>query len=218
MLISMKCKHLFLIFIITLTTLIPPVYANQADAAKWMQQQQTDGPLIPTHPNRFNYGYPWILVGIKTQSLIFYDEAGLEQKRYVVSTAKNGVGEQKNSYQTPRGWHRICDKIGGEAPTRTIISRREVTPWLYTEELHQAYPNKDWILSRIMWLCGMEPGFNRGGDVDSYERFIYIHGAGDHTPWGTPASLGCVRMKNEDVVELFRMAPLGTDVYIDENA
>lgn len=197
---------------------VTPAFAGPTeDAGQWVQQIQNEAPLIPTHPNRFAYRKPWVLVGVRTQSLTLYDEYGREEKRYVVSTAKRGVGEVQDSYQTPRGWHRICQKIGDGAPIRTIISRREVTPWQYTEELHQQYPTKDWILTRIMWLCGMEDGFNRGGNVDSYERYIYIHGAGDHAPFGTPSSLGCVRMQNEDVIELFNRLPVGTDVYIDEN-
>ena len=196
----------------------PALAAPADEAASWAQQNQSAAPLIRTHPNRFTYGKPWVLVGVKSQSLTVYDGYGREDKRYVVSTAKRGVGEQEGSYQTPRGWHRICQKIGDGAPSRTIIFRREITPWQYTEELHQQYPNKDWILTRIMWLCGMEDGFNKDGSVDSYNRYIYIHGAGDHTPFGTPSSLGCVRMQNDDVINLYNDLPVGTDVYIDENA
>jgi len=191
--------------------------ADPLAIADWLQAEQRATPLMPTHPNPFSYGKPWLLIGVKSQTLTYYDEYGLPERQYLVSTAKLGVGEQKNSYQTPRGWHRICEKIGDGAEKNTIIFRQAVTPWKYTEALHQQYPNKDWILTRILWLCGMEPGLNRGGDVDSYERFIYIHGAGAHVPFGTPSSLGCVRMKSDDVIELFDHSPIGTDVYIDEN-
>ncbi|KUM02066.1 L,D-transpeptidase [Chromobacterium subtsugae] len=188
------------------------------DAAALILQAQTAAPLQATHPNARHYGEPWIWVGVRSQTLRLLDGWGRVEKEYAVSTAKNGVGEMSGSYQTPRGWHTVCDKIGAGAAENTIIFRRQVTPWKYTPELHAQYPNKDWILTRILWLCGQEPGINQGGDVDSYDRAIYIHGAGDHVPWGRPSSLGCVRMKNHDVIELFDAAPTGIDVWIDENA
>lgn len=187
-------------------------------AASLILQAQTDGPLQPTQPNALHYGTPWIRVGIKSQTLVLFDPWGREQRHYVVSTARNGVGERVNSYQTPRGWHKVCEKIGDGAEANTIIFRRKVTPWKYTAQLHAEYPNKDWILSRILWLCGEEPGKNQGGEVDSYDRAIYIHGAGEHVQWGVPTSLGCVRMQNGDVIELFNNTSLGIDVLIDENA
>ncbi|WP_206118788.1 L,D-transpeptidase [Chromobacterium fluminis] len=187
-------------------------------AAAFAASQQTAAPLLDTHPNPRHYGTPWILVGVRSQTLRRYDGWGLLQREYQVSTARNGVGEVSGSYQTPRGWHRVCERIGAGVEANTIIFRRKVTPWKYTSELHAQYPNKDWILTRILWLCGEEPGKNQGGEVDSYNRAIYIHGAGDHVPWGTPSSLGCVRMKNPDVIELFDATDNGIDVLIDENA
>lgn len=171
-----------------------------------------DGP----YPNPKTPGQPWIRVDNQKQSLTLFDAAGREMRHYTVSTAKNGLGEKVGSLQTPRGWHKVCDKIGEAAGENTIIYRRNITPWQYTPALHAEYPDKDWILTRILWLCGMEPGRNQGGDVDSYERAIYIHGAGSHVPWGKPSSRGCVRMKTPDVIELFRLVPLGTDVLIEE--
>lgn len=194
-----------------------PASADPAEAA-FILAQQTSGPLLVTHPNPQQYGKPWIQVGVKSQSLVFYDEWGLEKHRYLISTARNGVGELANSFMTPRGWHRVCEKIGDGATENTIIFRRQVTPWKYTPELHVQYPDKDWILTRILWLCGMEPGKNQGGDVDSYDRAIYIHGAGEHVAFGTPTSLGCIRMRNPDIIELFQQAEPGTDVLIDENS
>ena len=191
-----------------------------ADWAHWLSgQQQTT--LHPAWPNPRTPGAPWIKVGVRSQTLSVFDEAGMLIQRYPVSTAKRGVGEVQNSYQTPRGWHRICEKIGDQAAADTIIFRREVTPWKYTPELHAEYPNKDWILTRILWLCGQEPGLNQGSRdgvlVDSYARYIYIHGAGRHVPMGTPTSLGCVRMTSEAVIELFERTPVGMEVLIDEN-
>lgn len=183
----------------------------------FVMRQQTL-PLQTTVANPRHYGTPWIKVGIRTQTLTLFDSWGRVQHHYVVSSAKNGVGEQVNSYQTPRGWHTVCQRLGNGAAPGTIIFRRKVTPWKYTPAMHAEYPNKDWILSRILWLCGQEPGKNQGGDVDSYDRAIYIHGAGDHVQWGTPTSLGCIRMRNQDVIELFNDTNNGIDVLIDENA
>ncbi|WP_434633684.1 L,D-transpeptidase family protein [Chromobacterium sp. CV08] len=196
-----------------------PLLAQAADdSAAMLLRAETDAPLQPTHANTRHYGRPWIWVGVKSQTLRLLDGWGLVQREYRVSTAKNGVGETSGSYQTPRGWHTVCDKLGDGAAENTIIFRRQVTPWKYTPELHAQYPNKDWILTRILWLCGQEPGFNQGRNVDSYERAIYIHGAGEHVPWGSPSSLGCVRMKNHDVIELFDTVETGIDVWIDENS
>lgn len=186
-----------------------------ASPADFILQQQ-DGPLVAAHANRLNPGQPWLHVSVAEQSLTLYDGRGLPQKRYTVSTAKNGVGERVNSYQTPRGWHRVCERIGDDVAPDTIIYRRKVTPWKYTPQLAAEYPDKDWILTRILWLCGMEPGKNQGGDVDSYDRAIYIHGAGQHVPFGTPTSRGCVRMRNEDVIELYNLTANGIDVLISE--
>jgi lipoprotein-anchoring transpeptidase ErfK/SrfK len=171
-----------------------------------------------THLNPKNANQPWIIVGIKSQTLRYFDEQGNEQSRYIISSAKNGLGEQNGSYQTPRGWHKICQKIGANAPIDSIFYRRELTGSVYSEALHQQRPNSDWILTRILWLCGQEPGLNQGGSVDSYDRKIYIHGAGAHTPWGLPSSLGCIRMKSPDVIDLFNRVGYGVDVLIDENS
>lgn len=181
----------------------------------FLLQQQTAA-LLPTHPNPHTAGMPWILIGLKSQSLIQFDGWGREVRRYVISSAKNGPGEAENSYKTPRGWHTVCEKIGDGAAPDTIIYRREVTPWTYTEALHRQYPDKDWILTRILWLCGKEEGKNLGGNVDSHDRAIYIHGAGRHVAFGTPTSRGCIRMTSHDVIELFDTTPAGTDVVIDE--
>ena len=178
--------------------------------------------FIITHPNPYTNEQPWFLVGVRTQSMKHFDSWGRLIKEYPVSTAKKGVGEVEHSYQTPRGHHKICEKIGDGLAARTIISRRQPTEWFYTEELHKQYPKKDWILTRILWLCGQEEGKNKGYNtqgkvVDSYRRYIYIHGAGDHAPFGVaPSSLGCVRMNSEDVIDVFSRAPIGTDVVIDE--
>lgn len=188
-----------------------------ADDGAFLLQQQ-NAALQAAKPNPLHPGQPWVYVSVPKQTLTLYDAQGLPQKNYTVSTAKNGVGERANSYQTPRGWHRVCERIGDNVEPDTIIYRRKVTPWKYTPQLHADNPEKDWILTRILWLCGEEPGKNQGGDVDSYDRAIYIHGAGQHVPFGTPSSRGCVRMRNEDVIELYDHAQNGIDVLISEES
>lgn len=121
---------------------------------------------------------------------------------YPVSTAKNGLGEQKNSECTPRGWHRIHCIIGLENPVNSVFIARQWTGEIYDAELEQSYPGRDWILTRILQLEGMELGRNKGGDVDSLQRYIYIHGTPDTTSLDEPSSHGCVRMKNADIIEL----------------
>jgi hypothetical protein len=159
-------------------------------------------------------------VGVGSQTLTLFDGDGTPRRHWVVSTAKNGVGEQFGSYQTPRGWHTVCDKISADAAPDAIFYRRQNTGWRYSAELARENPDKDWILTRILWLCGAEPGFNQGelpdGTlVDSYQRGIYIHGGGAHVPFGTPTSKGCVRMTTPSVIDLFELVPTGTDVWID---
>jgi lipoprotein-anchoring transpeptidase ErfK/SrfK len=146
-----------------------------------------------------------LLSVIKNHSIIY---------TYPISTAKNGAGEQMGSGCTPRGWHRIRAKIGNNAPLCSVFVGRRATGEIYTDSLAQQFPNRDWILSRILWLGGVEPHKNRYGQVDTTWRFIYIHGSPDHLLQGIPASHGCIRMKNTDIVELFTNVNTQTYVYI----
>lgn len=144
-------------------------------------------------------------------------EGGRLLRDYRVSTAGKGAGERNGSFQTPRGRHVIRAKIGRGAPEGAVFVARRATGEIYTPALHQQYPNRDWILTRILWLSGLEPGKNRFGDVDTMRRYIYIHGTPDSTSLGTPGSHGCVRMANRDIVELFELVDAGTEVHIHEN-
>src|SRR6478752_4109600 len=139
---------------------------------------------------------------------------GAAFKSYAISTSKNGAGERAGSYQTPRGAHLIRAKIGDGAPLGTVFRGRRPTGEIYSEGLARAQPGRDWILTRILWLSGLEVGRNRLGDVDSMRRYIYIHGTPDSTTLGVPGSIGCVRMRNSGVVELFDLVPAGTRVEI----
>ncbi|AEG31891.1 L,D-transpeptidase [Thiomicrospira cyclica] len=154
-----------------------------------------------------------ILIQIATQQLqLLVNETIVAQ--FPVSTAQRGVGQQQGSLQTPLGQHYIRAKIGHNAPINSVFVARRPTGEIYSPTLAQAYPDRDWILSRILWLCGCEPGINRLGSVDTFHRYIYIHGTPDTEPMGIPASHGCIRMRNSDLVELFDRVDCGTLVRI----
>jgi len=139
---------------------------------------------------------------------------GRPWKVYSVSTSKHGAGEVEGSLQTPRGRHVIRAKIGAGAPLNSVFRGRRQTGEIYTPELKAQFPDRDWILTRILWLSGTEVGRNRLGNVDTMRRYIYIHGMPDSEPLGVPGSIGCVRMRNGDLVELFDLVPAGTGVDI----
>lgn len=154
-----------------------------------------------------------IRIDTRTQALDLLDDTRLI-KRYPVSTAKNGVGEQSGSYCTPRGKHLIRAMIGKGEPENMVFVRRRPSGELYSEELGEQFPDRDWILARILWLSGCEPGFNRLGEVDTMRRYIYIHGTPDVDALGTPVSHGCVRMRISDMIELFDQVHAGVVVEI----
>lgn len=157
-----------------------------------------------------------IEIALADQELLLYDDAGRVLRRYPVSTALRGAGERSGSQCTPRGRHLVRAKIGGGLPSDAVLVGRRPTGEIYTPELGAAQPQRDWILSRILWLSGCELGRNRLGEVDTMRRYIYIHGAPDELPLGAPASHGCVRMRNADIIELFELVPAGTPVSINE--
>ncbi|WP_150048137.1 MULTISPECIES: L,D-transpeptidase [Methylomonas] len=133
---------------------------------------------------------------------------------FVVSTAKNGPGQLKGSECTPTGWHSVRAKIGAGLPINSVFTARRPTGEIYTPELAARYPQRDWILTRIFWLGGLQPGHNRYGAVDTAWRYIYIHGCPDHLLQGKPESHGCIRMKNADLICLFDRVPVGCRIYI----
>lgn len=155
-----------------------------------------------------------ITIHIPTQTLQLFDDSGKRLRDYSVSTAANGVGEESGSFCTPRGKHVIRAKIGAGQPENAVFVKRRPTGEVYTPALGAAHPKRDWILTRILWLCGEEPGYNRWGSCDTMRRYIYIHGTPDETPLGKPGSHGCVRMRNADLLELFELAAAGTVVEI----
>ena len=163
----------------------------------------------------------WLLVGAQSQQL-WLCEGERVLACYLISTALNGLGERSGSEQTPRGWHQVRARIGAGAALGAVFRGRRATGEICTPELLAEHPERDWILTRILWLSGLEPGVNRGlqGDVcvDSMRRYIYLHGTPDSEPMGLPLSHGCVRLRNADIAELFEQVPAHTPVFISEQA
>ena len=169
-----------------------------------------------------------ILISIAEQRLSLYEGLSAQLDRwnpealsalepvlqYAISSSKNGVGQKMGSYQTPLGRHRIRAKIGAGAPLETVFVGRRPTGEVWTPALAQANPSRDWILTRILWLCGLEPGFNRFGDCDTMRRYVYLHGSPPSVEMGEPGSIGCIRMRSLDIVELFDRVDAGTTVHL----
>jgi len=156
-----------------------------------------------------------IEISIKDQRLRWRSDHGCRE--FEISTALNGAGEEEGSGRTPRGWHRIRACIGRGEPLNSVYVGRRLTGEIYSSELAAEHPQRDWILSRILWLQGLEIGYNRMGQVDSMRRYIYIHGTPDSEPMGVPASHGCIRMRNSDVCELAELVNASTKVWIQED-
>jgi predicted GNAT family N-acyltransferase len=156
-----------------------------------------------------------IFISLPAQTLELFDR-GILLRRYSVSSAKAGAGENTGSYCTPRGRHLIRAKIGAGRPENTVFVGRRPTGEVWSPEFSTAHPRRDWILTRILWLSGREPGFNRLGAVDTMRRYIYLHGSPDTVAMGQPGSIGCVRMRNTDIVDLFDRVAIYTPVNIAE--
>jgi len=157
-----------------------------------------------------------IRINVGEQKLYLMNEQGDTECEYSVSTSKYGVGNENGSEKTPLGLHRIKDKIGGSMPINMVMVGREPVGLLDDCINEGIELPDDVITSRIMWLEGMEPGRNQGGYVDTYNRYIYIHGTSEEDKIGTPASIGCIRMRNQDVMDLYRKVEIGTEVMIEE--
>lgn len=156
-----------------------------------------------------------IIINIAEQRLDFFEDQRLIMD-CVVATARKGAGEQRGSEQTPRGWHQIRARIGAGLPLNTIFVGRRPTGEIYSPQLRLNYPQRDWILTRILWLSGLEIGRNRFGAVDTMARYIYIHGCPDEDPIGIPSSHGCIRMRNHEIIEFFERVTVGARVNIIE--
>ncbi|MSQ49700.1 MAG: L,D-transpeptidase [Betaproteobacteria bacterium] len=148
--------------------------------------------------------------------LLALSDNGKIAKQYAISTATKGAGEKNGSFCTPRGRHIVRAKIGSGLPMGAVFARRRPTGEIWTPELHAQFPERDWILTRILWLSGCEVGKNRLGEVDTMRRYIYLHGAPDLVEMGKPGSIGCVRLRNADIFELYDLVPPYTAVEIKE--
>ena len=155
-----------------------------------------------------------INITIATQQLDLLDGRGQLIRQYRISSAKNGTGQENGSFCTPLGKHIIRAKIGADQPINTVFIKRRPTGEIYSPEFAAQFPKRDWILTRILWLSGCEPGFNRLGTVDTMRRYIYIHGTPDSVEMGKPGSIGCIRMRNSDLLELFDRISVGVPVEI----
>ena len=155
-----------------------------------------------------------IIISIADQKLYKLDEMGKETASYIISSAKRGIGQAEGSYQTPLGLHYITELYGHAARLNTVFVGRMPTGEIYSAELAKAFPDRDWILTRIIRFSGLEPGFNQGGNVDTYDRYIYIHGCPDGTKLGEAGSHGCIRMSNSDLTILFDSVIMGEIIYI----
>lgn len=158
-----------------------------------------------------------IVVSLACQTLTLFDDSGVVIGRWPVSTALRGAGELRGSLCTPRGRHLIRAKIGAGQPENAVFAGRRPTGEVFSPALDAAFPERDWILTRILWLSGCEPGVNRLGEVDTMGRYIYIHGTPDRMAMGVPASHGCIRMRNGDILDLFERVPVYTPVDISED-
>lgn len=168
-----------------------------------------------------NIQHKLLLIDIKQQQMRVYQHTHPESpclRVYDISTAKNGINTQEGSGGTPLGKHIIADKIGADMPMYTVFVGRVPTGERWSPQLHAQAPDRDWILTRVLWLAGCEGGVNQGsnehGCCDTYQRYIYIHGTPDSEPMGIPRSHGCIRMRNTDIIELFEWVVVGTRVQI----
>ena len=151
-----------------------------------------------------------LVIQVSTQTLALYED-GAYARQFPCSTSRHGIGQEMNSNRTPLGLHRIAEKIGAGVPAGTVFKARQIAGHTSDRGLANAA-----ITTRIMWLDGLDPGFNRGGTVDSHARYIYIHGTGDQTGIGRPASSGCTQLADADLIELFDLLPSGTMVWVED--
>ena len=154
-----------------------------------------------------------IVISLKSQTLYKVHDKTVSFTM-PISSAKNGIGQQKNSYKTPLGLHYAVEKFGTGMPENTVFVGRAHTSEIYSDVLAARHPERDWILTRIIRLCGLEPGYNSGGDIDTYQRYIYIHGCPDSCSFDRPDSHGCIRMRNSDIIQLYDATEIGEPIYI----
>ena len=184
-----------------------PIFSTQLDNQELLDRLLSD---YPDHTTSY-----LLLVNIKQQRLYFLNTQTTDYKSYLISSASNGIGNQNGSGQTPLGAHYIREKFGENAPLGSIFKgRQNIGKIAKILTKPNELSNLDNITSRILWLSGLEASLNKDGDVDSYNRYIYIHGTDEEGRLGTPASHGCIRMSNQSVIELFDITSINTLIYI----
>jgi hypothetical protein len=155
-----------------------------------------------------------LIVSVGGQAISLFEKTSASWRlgrKMRCSTSRFGVGQAEGSNCTPLGLHRIAEKIGADAPAGTVFKSRKAVGHTSQPEFADAK-----ITTRILWLEGLEPGFNRGGGVDSHARYIYIHGTADQAGIGKPSSCGCIHLADADLIPLFDLLPVGTLVWISE--
>src|SRR3984957_13235226 len=152
-----------------------------------------------------------LVISVADQTVSLFEQNNFV-KKFSCSTSRFGIGQVEGSNQTPLGLHRIAEKIGDGEPPGTVFKSREVVGHVSDIGITSAR-----ITTRILWLEGLEPGFNQGGNVDSHDRYIYIHGTGDQTSIGRPDSSGCIHLADTDLIALFDLLPSGTLVWMAEH-
>ena len=157
----------------------------------------------------------WLEIDLGAQSLTVW-EGDERHETFAISSGARGIGQHDGSGQTPVGWHYVRAAIGDGLPCGSVFRGRRPTGEVFSPDLARQYPERDWILTRILWLCGLERGLNRGGDVDSQRRYIYLHGTPDDQPMGVPASHGCIRLRDAALLSVFAAAPPGTPVWLHD--
>jgi hypothetical protein len=159
---------------------------------------------------------PWLCVDVSRQLLWVIENTHIVNE-YEVSTSRYGVGNKQDSYKTPLGAHAIKQKIGDGAALGEIFKARQASGQQAQIIFQPEHDYQDLILTRILWLTGLEPGHNSGPGIDSYTRYIYLHGTQEEGLLGQAVSKGCVRMANQTIIDLFKMVEEGTFVYIADN-
>lgn len=157
----------------------------------------------------------WLEIDLGAQSLTIREGSACRET-FAISSGAHGIGQHEGSGQTPVGWHYVRAVIGDGLPPGSVFRGRRPTGEVFSPELARTHPERDWILTRILWLCGLERGVNRGGDVDSQRRYIYLHGTPADQPMGTPASHGCIRLRDEALLAVFEATPAGTPVWLHD--
>ncbi|GAB3339534.1 cell wall-recycling L,D-carboxypeptidase ElsL [Chromohalobacter beijerinckii] len=157
----------------------------------------------------------WLEIDLGAQSLTIREGSACRET-FAISSGAHGIGQHEGSGQTPVGWHYVRAIIGSGLPPGSVFRGRRPTGEVFSPELARTHPERDWILTRILWLCGLERGVNRGGDVDSQRRYIYLHGTPADQPMGTPASHGCIRLRDEALLAVFEATPAGTPVWLHD--